>query len=629
MRRYPSFFVVVLIFLHVAAQAAEVAKPNIIFIIADDLGINDLACYGREEHHTPNLDRLAAEGMRFTSAYAAQPVCSPTRAALMTGKTPARLHLTTFLPGRADAASQRLLQPQITEQLLLQEETIAEYLRAAGYTTGCLGKWHLGGAGFGPREQGFDWAFPGKPVTKPSVYEGGKGEYALTEMAEQFIDTNKDRPFFLYLAHDNPHVPLAAKAELVAKHRDAFNPIYAAMIETLDDCVGRIMKRLDALRLTERTMIIFTSDNGGLHVFESPETPATHNGPFRAGKGFVYEGGLRVPLIVRWPGKVAPGSMSKVSVISTDWVPTWLEIAGVKSGETFDGVSLLPVLAGGELAERNLYWHFPHYSNQGGRPAGAIRSGDWKLIEHYEHGRAELFNLARDPGESTDLSAENPDRAADLRGQLAAWRHSVGAQEGTPNPRFDMDLARQLYRDVNASQVEVAGTAAEIRARLTTWRGTMNAVVKRNLISTEARPVVVLAARDAEIHGSALRYEAPAHRNALTGWTKLEDWPEWKMDAGVAGDYAVELLYGCGKDQGGAQVELQVGGQSLAVTVEETGHPEHLVPRFAGRVKLGGGKTTLAIKPVKLGAGPVMNLRQVVLVPWVEEETPSAPPTKR
>jgi arylsulfatase A-like enzyme len=627
MRRFLSSLAVAVFLVHAVAESAESPKPNIIFILADDLGINDLGCYGREEHNTPNLDRLAAEGMRFTDAYAAQPVCSPTRAALLTGKTPARLHLTTFLPGRADAPSQRLLQAQIAPQLLLQEETIAELLKPAGYTTGCLGKWHLGGAEFGPKEQGFDWSFDGRPVTTPSATEGGKGEYALTEMAEQFIDTNKDRPFFLYLAHDSPHVPLAAKAELVEKHADAFNPIYAAMLETLDDCVGRILARLDALHLTERTMIIFTSDNGGLHVFETPETPATHNSPYRAGKGFVYEGGLRVPLLVRWPGRVEPGSLSKTPVISTDWVPTWLEVAGVKAREPLDGVSLVPLLTGGTLADRNLYWHFPHYSNQGGRPAGAIRSGDWKLIEHYEDGRTELFNLARDPGENTDLSSQEPDRAADLRGQLAGWRHEIGAQENAANPRFDAELARELYRDVDVSRLDSTSTAAETLAQLGAWRGTMNAVVKRNLISTDARPVVVLAARDARLHGEALRYEAPAHRDALTGWTKAEEWPDWEFVVEGAGEYAVEMLYGCGKGGGGSELAVQIGSETLAVRVEETGSFEHLVPRVIGRVKLPSGKGTLAVKVVRKSAGPVMNLRQVVLVPWVEEPAKAEPST--
>jgi arylsulfatase A len=243
-------------------------RPNIVFIVADDLGINDLVCYGRRDHSTPNLDRLARQGMRFTTAYSAQSVCSPSRAAILTGKAPARLHLTTFLPGRPDTVAQLLLHPEIEQQLPLKERTIAEFLKSAGYISACIGKWHLGGKGSLPIDRGFDVYFPGHAQTKPSATEGGKGEYELTARAERFIETNRDRPFFLYLAHHNPHIPLVARASLVEKHKDAFNPVYAAMIETLDDCVGRIMSKLQALGLAEHTLIVFTSDNGGLHVLE-------------------------------------------------------------------------------------------------------------------------------------------------------------------------------------------------------------------------------------------------------------------------------------------------------------------------------------------------------------------------
>ncbi len=302
--------------------------PNIVFILADDLGIHDLACYGRKDQPTPNLDKLARQGTRFTAAYAAQSVCSPTRAAILTGKTPARLHLTTFLPGRPDAPSQLLLHPKIEPQLPLAEKTLAARLKAAGYTSACIGKWHLGGKGFLPRDHGFDLYYPGRAKTEPSATEGGKGEYELTAQAEKFIADNKDHPFFLYLAHNNPHVPLVARPELIAKHKDAFNPVYAAMIETLDDAVGRLLAKLDALGLRENTLVVFTSDNGGLHVLELLLTPATFNRPFRAGKGFCYEGGLRVPLIVRWPGKVKENYVEATPVISTDWTPTLLELTG-------------------------------------------------------------------------------------------------------------------------------------------------------------------------------------------------------------------------------------------------------------------------------------------------------------
>ena len=399
------------------------------------------------------------------------------------------------------------------------------------------------------------------------------------------------------------------------------------MIETLDDCVGRIMAKLDALNLSERTVLIFTSDNGGLHVLESAESPATHNSPYRAGKGFIYEGGLRVPLIVRWPGRVAPGSLSRVPVISTDWVPTWLEIAGVPAKDSFDGVSLVPLLTGGGIADRDLYWHFPHYSNQGGRPAGAIRSGDWKLIEHHEDGRTELFNLARDPGESTDALAEEPDRAAGLRGQLAAWRQAVEAQENAPNPRFDPELARELYQAVNAADLDITETAAEMREELRPWRDTMNTVIKRNLISTDARPVIVLAARAAEIHGSTLRYEAAPQQDVLANWTTGDEWAGWNVEDAPAGDYDVELLYGCAKGEGGSGLAVQIGGETIAATVQDTGHPGNLVPHAIGRVKLAGGSLMLTVKPLKKAAAAVMSLRQVTLVPWSEPPAkPGAPP---
>jgi arylsulfatase A-like enzyme len=455
------------------------AKPNIVFILADDLGVNDLGCYGRKDQQTPHLDRLASQGVRFTSAYAACPVCSPTRAAIMTGKTPARLHLTTFLPGRADAPSQKLLHPKINQQLPLDEKTLAELLKDAGYATGCVGKWHLGGAGFSPKEQGFDFVHAGRANTPPSETEGGKGEYDLTAGALKFLEQSKDRPFFLYLCHNNPHVPLAAKPELVTRYKDAFNPIYAGMIHTLDDCVGRVLAKLDELKVADRTIIVFTSDNGGLHVLESPNTPATHNTPFRAGKGFLYEGGIRVPVLVRWPGQAKAGSTAATPIISTDWTPTLLEACGVKPPGPFDGVSLVKLLKGGELPARPLLWHLPHYTNQGSRPSGAIREGDWKLIEHYEDSRTELFNLAQDISEAQDLVAKEPKRAADLKAKLAAWRKDVGAQDNTPNPNFDPALHKKLYVDIDVSALKAEPTAAEMRPKLQGWREGMNAVLPK------------------------------------------------------------------------------------------------------------------------------------------------------
>ena len=464
-----------------AVLTAPADRPNVVLIVADDLGINDLSCYGRKDQPTPNLDRLAAAGTRFTSAYAAQTVCSPTRAALMTGKSPARLKITTFLPGRGDAPSQKLLQAKIRLQLPLEETTIAERLRGVGYATGFFGKWHLGGPRFGPKQQGFDVAHEGRAATTPSADEGGKGEYDLTRHALEFVSENKDRPFFVYLCHNNPHIPLAAQADRVAAAKGAFNPLYAAMIATLDDSVGRVVDGLDRLGLAGNTVVIFTSDNGGLHVPELRDPPATHNSPFRAGKGFVYEGGLRIPLIVRWPGKVPAGRVVSTPVISTDWTPTLMDLchAARSPADGLDGVSLAPLLLGGELAPRPLFWHFPHYSNQGNRPSGAMREGDWKLVEQFEDGGAELYDLANDPGETKDLAAARPDVTRRLRDELAAWRQRVGAEGNPPNPAFDPDLHKKLYEDVDVSKLRPAPTAAEMVPPLAAWRRLMDDVVRK------------------------------------------------------------------------------------------------------------------------------------------------------
>ncbi|HVK12401.1 MAG TPA: sulfatase [Gemmataceae bacterium] len=458
--------------------AADPTKPNVVFILCDDLGVNDLGCYGRVEHRTPNLDAMAKAGARFTAAYAACPVCSPTRAAILTGKHPARLHITTFLPGRADAPSQKLLHPNIRQQLPLEEVTLAEHLKAAGYATACIGKWHLGGAAFGPDRQGFDVVHAGRANTPPTADEGGKGESDLTRKAEEFITANRDRPFFLYLAHHTPHIPLGANRDLVEKYKAAFNPTYAAMIETMDASVGRVLKALDDAKVAERTIVVFTSDNGGLHVPELKDDPPTHNTPYRAGKGFLYEGGIRIPLIVRWPGVVKPGGLTDTPVISTDWTPTFLDASGVKAPD-LDGVSLLPVLRGEKLGPRSLFWHVPHYTNQGSRPGGAVRTGHYKLIEHYDEDRVELFDLSSDPGETRNLADSDPGRAAGLRGQLAQRRKAVGAQSNHPNPAFDAALHKKLYIDTDVSKLTPAATAAKTGEPLVGWRREIDTVVRK------------------------------------------------------------------------------------------------------------------------------------------------------
>lgn len=424
--------------------------PNIVLIVADDLGWADVSCYGPSLWQTPNLDRLAHQGMRFTDCYAASCVCSPTRAALMTGRHPARLHLTTFLPGRKDFPEQKLLQPVIRQQLPSEEITLAEILKTRGYVCGHFGKWHLGdGPDANPLAQGFDiyrgaagryFQFKG-----PNLVARNEKEYLtdrLTEEAEHFLEANRNRPFFLYLPHFAVHIPLQAKPELLAiyekkvaeapKDLPRRNPIYAAVMHSLDESVGRILKKLDELHLSDRTIVVFTSDNGGLSVIEGPNTPATSNTPLRLGKGYLYEGGIRVPCIIRWPSVVAAGQVCSVPVRSEDLFLTLAEAAGGKlpTDRELDGVSLLSLLQGKTktLPRDYLYWHFPHYSNQGGRPCGAIRFGDWKLIEHYEDGQLELFHLREDIGETRNLADQHPDLRDKLHRELVSWRKRINAQ---------------------------------------------------------------------------------------------------------------------------------------------------------------------------------------------------------
>jgi arylsulfatase A len=433
-------------------RASIEGKPNFVFILIDDLGWADVGCYGSTFHETPNIDRLAQQGMRFTNAYAACPVCSPTRASIMTGRYPARLHLTDYIPGHKEPFA-KLCRPEFRQELPLEEVTLAEALKPAGYVSACIGKWHLGGEPFFPEKQGFDLNFGGSnsghppsyfyPYRLPGVGSGRPGEYLtdrLTNEAEDFIAKNKDRPFFLYFAHYAVHTPLQAKQEMVARYQRSVkpgsrqkNPIYAAMIQSVDESVGRITAKLDELNIADRTIVFFMSDNGGL-------ASVTSNAPLRAGKGTMYEGGIREPLIVRWPGAVRPGATCDVPVISTDFFPTMLEMVGLKPdpARTLDGVSIGPLLKGTGAVRRDaLYWHYPHYHPGGATPCGAVRQGDYKLIEFYENGRLELYNLKEDVGEANDLAGKMPDKAAELRMKLGDWRHAVDAQMPTTNPRYD------------------------------------------------------------------------------------------------------------------------------------------------------------------------------------------------
>jgi arylsulfatase A len=450
----------------VGLHAAEPAKPplNIVFILVDDMGWRDGGCFGSKFYETPHLDALAAAGMRFTQAYAACAVCSPTRAALMTGKYPARLHITDWIGGEPAPKNARFQLPDWQKHLPLEETTIAEALKKRGYTTMHLGKWHLGGGQFLPQHQGFDTNIAGGETGHPASYfwpygatnnshrvpglaaRGGKqGDYLtdqLTDEALRFIEGNKDHPFYLNFCHYTVHSPLMGKQELIDEAADRTgadgqsNKVYYAMLRSLDESVGRIVKKLDELHLAERTLIVFTSDNGGAVHFGKP--PATANLPLRNGKGSAYEGGLREPLIVKAPGVTRPGSVCDTPVITMDFFPTLLELAGANqaaSRTALDGVSFVPLLRGeAETASRELFWHYPHYWN-GGKvsPYSVARGGDWKLIRFYETGREELYNLKADLSETNDLAAANPGKRRELSARLDAWLKAVGAQMPVPN----------------------------------------------------------------------------------------------------------------------------------------------------------------------------------------------------
>ena len=452
----------------VAASApAAPRKANIVLFLIDDLGWRDIGANGSTYYQTPNIDRLAREGVRFTDAYAACAVCSPTRAAVLAGKYPARLLLTDWLPDGRWPPKAKLRSGRFVRELPLEEVTIAEALREAGYRTASIGKWHLGAEPFSlPEHHGFDvnvggnahgapgdfffpyagnWAIPTTDLrVRWNVFPDGKpGEYLtdrLTDEAVKFIRENRERPFFLYLPHYAVHTPLQAKPELVAKYEKIpeaqrqGKPVYAAMVESMDESIGRVMATLRELGLERDTMVIFTSDNGGFYN-------ATSNAPLRANKGAYYEGGIRVPLIVKWPGVAKAGHVSSEPVTSTDFYPTCLAAAGLppRPNQHMDGRNLQPLLAGGAtLGRPAIFWHFPHYNDHPHSvPSGVIRQGPWKLIETFDPEGLELYNLADDLGEQRNLAAAQPARVAELKRALDAWRVEVGAEMMRPNPDHD------------------------------------------------------------------------------------------------------------------------------------------------------------------------------------------------
>jgi arylsulfatase A-like enzyme len=461
-------------------------KPNVIFILIDDLGWRDLGCYGSPFYETPQIDRLSVEGMRFTDAYAAAPVCSPTRASILSGKYPATVGVTDWIDwgGFVHPARGRLIDAPYIDHLPLREYSLPKALKAAGYHTWHVGKWHLGSAAYYPDQQGFDVNIGGcaaglpssgywSPWRIPTLDDGPPGEYLtdhLTDEAIGLIQNNDGQPFYLNLWHYAVHTPLQAPLHLIKKYdlkakalgldqQPAFeegaffpcahkkdqritrrllqsDPVYAAMIENLDANIGRLLQAVDEAGLTQNTIVIFTSDNGGLATAEGSPTS---NAPLAEGKGWMYEGGTRVPLLVKWPGVTAPGTVCDVPVSSPDFYPTMLEMAGLDllPEQHRDGVSMLPLLQGhGTLERPAIFWHYPHYGNQGGIPGSSIRYGEYKLIEFFEDRRMELYDLRQDIGEEHDLAPTNPDLVARLHSLLTEWREQVEARIPEPNPDY-------------------------------------------------------------------------------------------------------------------------------------------------------------------------------------------------
>ncbi len=427
--------------------AQEGKPPNIVLFLADDMGWTDAQCFGSDLYETPNIDRLAAEGMKFTNSYAACHVCSPTRASILTGKYPARLHLTNFIPGREHDGGMH--SPAWTKHLLLEETTIAEALHSAGYVCGHFGKWHLNrdkeyrpGRPMDPGSQGFDAVLT---TVKPKATANPRSDphhvRQITDAALTFIEQHRERPFFCYVTHNSLHRPTIGRPDLVDAYQERIGPNhvqtsakYAAMVHDLDKSVARIVAKLEALQLVDNTLLIFTSDNGG---FTGDRKDAgTENYPLRAGKGSNYEGGVRIPTIIRWPGIVQPGSVCHEPIISNDFFPAIAQVSGLaeNTSSTTDGLSIVPLLRDSQahLKRHALYWHYPHYHAQGATPHGAIRAGAWKLIEFFEDMHVELYNLVDDIGEENDLAAKMPEKAAALREQLHTWRDEVGAQMPLP-----------------------------------------------------------------------------------------------------------------------------------------------------------------------------------------------------
>ncbi|WP_436716087.1 sulfatase [Roseiconus lacunae] len=474
------------------ASAAE-TKPNVVLILMDDMGAHDLSGEGSQFYQSPNIDSIAAQGIRFSNGYATCCVCSPSRASIQLGTFPARHGITDWIGAKSGLAwkrPNRVLPAEYLHELPTDQTTIAEAFREAGYGTFFAGKWHLGGEGSWPTDHGYDenqgghdrGSPPGgffSPYKNPVLTDGPDGESLPIRLAQEtadYIRRNSDEPFFAMLSFYSVHAPVQTSKELWEKYRDRApelkpgqtrflvdrtlpvrqvqdHPVYAGMVETVDNAVGVVLHALDELGLEENTIVVFTSDNGGV---SSGDAYATSNLPLRGGKGRQWEGGIREPLYIRYPAGVRPGIESSTPVTGADLYPTLLDLCGIplKPEQHVDGVSLKPILKGGRIESRALYWHYPHYGNQGGEPNAIIQKNRWKLIHYFEDGRNELYDLENDPGEESDLSLTNPARTAELFQQLDKWLDEVDAKRPKADPRYDPAKTEEFYRRIQTVNLQ-------------------------------------------------------------------------------------------------------------------------------------------------------------------------------
>ncbi|OYP35211.1 sulfatase [Rhodopirellula sp. MGV] len=477
----------------ITSSFAVAAKPNVVLILMDDMGAHDLSGEGSSFYQSPNIDRIATGGIRFTNGYATCCVCSPSRASIQLGTFPARHGITDWIGAKSGlewTRPNRVLPAEYEHRLPAEQTTIAEAFQEAGYGTFFAGKWHLGDKGSWPDDHGYQenkgghdrGSPPGgffSPYKNPVLADGPNGESLPMRLAKETVDyirNHRDQPFFAMLSFYSVHAPVQTRKELWQKYQQLApalpdgqsrfkvdrtlpvrqvqdHPVYAGMIETVDDAVGVVLKTIDELSLADDTIIVFTSDNGGV---SSGDAYATSNLPLRGGKGRQWEGGIREPLYIRYPAMIKPGTHDDTPVTGADLYPTLLDLCGLplKPEQHLDGVSLKPLVQGHSIAERALYWHYPHYGNQGGEPNAIIQKDRWKLIHYFEDGRHELYDLSADPSETSDLALTHPAKAQAMWNQLDAWLTEVGAKRPKPDPRYEPSKTQEFYRRIQTNNLQ-------------------------------------------------------------------------------------------------------------------------------------------------------------------------------